>query len=226
MYPNVQIATSTRRARLAMIALAMAATTVVAGQVAASADSSMTVSVMGQQDGAWGGAPLGFSPTDTIASAGCAITSVTMLLRYYGINTDPGAFNSWLNGNAGYANGDQLLWDSVTSYTAGRVTFSGWLGPDLDAIHTELDAGRPVVAEVSLGGNQHFILLTGYSTEGGLTANDPWFADSINFSDRYGDPSTGIVSIRTFMPQDPSGPRGGGRVSWIANAEAAVHLAR
>ena len=215
-----------RRARLGLAALAVAISSVIAGQLGASAESSMNVPVMGQQDGSWGGAPLGFSSTDTIASAGCAITSVTMLLRYYGINTDPGAFNSWLNGNGGYANGDQLLWDAVSSYTGGRVTFSGWLGPDIDAIHNELDAGRPVVAEVSLGGNQHFILLTGYSTEGGLTANDPWFADAINFSERYGDPATGIVSIRTFMPQDPGGPRGGGRVSWIANAAAAVHLAR
>lgn len=211
---------------MGLVALSLALTTLVAGQLAASADSSMNVAVMGQQDGAWGGAPLGSSATDTIASAGCAITSVTMMLRYYGINTDPGAFNSWLNGNVGYANGDQLLWDAVTNYTGGHVAFSGWLGADLDAIHTELDAGRPVVAEVSLGGNQHFILLTGYSTEGGLTANDPWFADTINFSERYGDPSTGILSIRTFMPQDPGGSRGGGRVSWIANAAAAVHLAR
>ncbi len=215
-----------RRLRLGLVALSLALTTLVAGQLAASADSSTNISVMGQQDGAWGGAPLGSSPTDTVASAGCAITSVTMMLRYYGVDTDPGAFNTWLNGNGGYVNDDQLLWDSVTAYTRGRVAFSGWLGADLDVIHTELDAGRPVVAEVSLGGNQHFILLTGYATEGGLTANDPWFADSINFSERYGDPSTGIVSIRTFMPQDPGGPRGGGRVSWTANTGAALHLAR
>jgi hypothetical protein len=222
----VQLFRIRRKVKLGLLALSIALTTLVAGQLGVSADSSMNVSVMGQQDGAWGGAPLGASPTDTIASAGCAITAVTMMLRYYGINTDPGAFNSWLNGNGGYANGDQLLWDAVTNYTGGRVAFSGWLGPDLDVIRTELDAGRPVVAEVSLGGNQHFILLTGYSTEGGLTANDPWFNDNIVFSERYGAPSTGILSIRTFMPQDPGGPRGGGRLSWTANTVAAVHLAR
>ena len=204
----------------------MAVTGFLGVQLTASADSSMNVAVMGQQDGAWGGAPLGSSSTDSIASSGCAITSVTMMLRYYGIDTDPGALNSWLNANGGYAYGDQLIWGAITTYTGGRVAFSGWLGPDLDLIHVELDAGRPVVAEVSLGGNQHFILLTGYSTDGGLTANDPWFNDSLNFGDRYGDPSTGIVSIRTFMPLDPGGPRGGGRVSWTANAAAAVHLAR
>ena len=190
------------------------------------ADSSMTIAVMGQQDGAWAGAPLGSSATDSIGSAGCAITSVTMMLRYYGMNTDPGAFNAWLTANGGYAFDDQLIWDAVTSYSGGRVAFSNWLGPDLGPIEGELDAGRPVVAEVRLGGNQHFVLLTGYSTEGGLEINDPWFADSVSFSDRYGDPASGIVSIRTFMPADPGGQRGGGRVSWLANAIAAVHLSR
>jgi hypothetical protein len=214
------------RLRLFVLALSLASTIVVAGQQAVSADSSMSVPEMSQKDGAWAGAPLGSSPTDTIASAGCAITAVAMMLRYYGITTDPGAFNSWLNGNGGYVNDDQLVWSSIDGYSRGRVAFSGWLGPDLDVIRTELDAGRPVVAEVSLGGNQHFILLTGYSTEGGLTANDPWFNDNIVFSERYGAPSTGILSIRTFMPQDPGGPRGGGRLSWTANTVAAVHLAR
>jgi len=222
----VKLAGIARGVRPGLMALSLAVGTLVAGQVAASADSSMNVPVMAQQDGAWGAAPLGFSPTDTIASAGCAITAVTMMLRYYGINTDPGAFNSWLNGNGGYVNTDQLTWNAVTAYTNGRVAFSGWLGPDMDAIRGELDAGRPVVAEVSLSGNQHFVLLTGYSTEGGLIINDPWFADTLNFSDRYGEPSTGILSIRTFMPQEPGGTRGIGRVSWIANAAAAVHLAR
>jgi hypothetical protein len=149
-----------------------------------------------------------------------------MMLRYYGMDTDPGAFNSWLAGHGGYIYDDLLLWDAVTAYSNGRVTFSGWLGADLNVVQGELDAGRPVVAEVSLGGNQHFVLITGYTTEGGLQINDPWFADSVNFKDRYGEPATGIVSIRTFMPANPAGPRGGGRVSWLANAIAALHLAR
>jgi len=193
-----------------LAASAIAAAVALSSPASAVADSSMTIAVMGQQDGAWAGAPLGSSATDSIGSAGCAITSVTMMLRYYGMNTDPGAFNAWL----------------TASYSGGRVAFSNWLGPDLGPIEGELDAGRPVVAEVRLGGNQHFVLLTGYSTEGGLEINDPWFADSVSFNDRYGDPASGIVSIRTFMPADPGGQRGGGRVSWLANAIAAVHLSR
>ena len=212
--------------RTALVTTAIAVAAAVSSQVGALADSSMTIPVMGQQDPAFAGAPLGSSATDTIGSAGCAITSVTMMLRYYGMNTDPGAFNTWLTANGGYAFDDQLIWDAVTTYSGGRVAFSGWIGPDLGVIENELDAGRPVVAEVRLSGNQHFVLLTGYSAEGGLVIDDPWFADSVRFSDRYGDPASGIVSIRTFMPADPSGQRGGGRVSWLANAIAAVHLSR
>jgi hypothetical protein len=213
-------------ARPLLLAAAIAAGAMLSGQVPVLADSSMTIPVMGQQDGAWGGAPLGTSPTDTIASSGCAITSVTMMLRYYGIDTDPGAFNAWLTANGGYAFDDQLIWDAVTSYTGGRVAFSAWTGPDLNLIQGELDAGRPVVAEVQLEGNQHFVLITGYTADAGLQINDPWFADSVNFSDRYGDPTSGILSIRTFMPANPGGPRGGGRLSWLANALAVLHLAR
>jgi hypothetical protein len=194
--------------------------------IGAAADSSMSIAVMGQQEAAWAGAPLGTSASESIGSAGCAITSVTMMLRYYGMDTDPGAFNAWLTANGGYAYDDQLIWDGVTRYSGGRVTFSGWLGPDLGVIGAELDAGRPVVAEVRLGVNQHFVLLTGYTTEGGIELNDPWFGDSARFGDRYGDPVGGIVSIRTFMPADPGGARGHGRVSWLANAVAAVHLSQ
>jgi hypothetical protein len=212
--------------RSAALAGIIAVAFALAGPVAASADGSMTIAVMSQQDGAWAGAPLGSSPTETIGSAGCAITAVTMMLRYYGMNTDPGAFNAWLNANGGYAYDDQLIWDAVTRYSGGRVGFSGWIGPDLGIIEGELDAGRPVVAEVSLGGNQHFILLTGYTVDGGIEINDPWFNDAVRFNDRYGDPATGIASIRTFMPADPGGPRGHGRLSWLANAVAVLHLSR
>jgi hypothetical protein len=207
-----------------LIAVAVGLTVALGGSLGASADSTMTIPVMGQQDPAWAGAPLGASPVDTIGSAGCAITSVTMMLRYYGIDTDPGAFNTWLTGNGGYVFDDALVWDAVTNYSGGRVAFSGWLGADLGVITSELDAGRPVVAEVQLSGNMHFVLLTGYSQDGGFVINDPWFADSVNFVDRYGDPAAGIVSIRTFMPANSGGEHGRGRVSWTANATGAVHL--
>jgi Peptidase_C39 like family len=194
--------------------------------VVAAADNSIAIPAISQQDGAWAGARLGASPTDTIGSAGCAITAVTMMLGHYGIQTDPASLNAWLTPTGGYAYWDQLVWDAVTRYSGGRVLFSGWFGPDLGLIERELDAGRPVVAEVQLSGNQHFVLLAGYTSGGGFVINDPWFGDSVRFSDRYGDPATGILSIRTFMPADAPAPRPGDRDGWLANAVAAVHLAQ
>ena len=212
--------------RAAALAGAITVASALGSPLAASADSAASIATMGQQDAAWAGAPLGSSPTETIGSAGCAITAVTMMLRYYGMDTDPGAFNAWLTANGGYAYDDQLIWDAVTRYSGGRVAFSGWIGPDLGIIEGELDAGRPVVAEVHLVGNQHFILLTGYSAEGGLELNDPWFNDHVRLGDRYASSGSDIVSIRTFMPTEPTGLRGDGRLSWLANAVAAVHLSR
>jgi hypothetical protein len=77
-------------------------------------------------------------------------------------------------------------------------------------ITNELSAGRPVIAEVRLNRNQHFVVLTGMDGAGGFITNDPWFGDQVNFASRYGDPSTGIVSIRTFGLRAQSGPRGAG----------------
>jgi hypothetical protein len=209
-----------------ILAAAIALTTALSNPLGASAETTIDIAPMNQQDGAWAGARLGTSPTETIGSAGCAITAVAMMLRYYGIKTDPGTFNAWLTADGGYAFDDQLIWNAVTHYSAGRVAFSGWLGPDPNVIATELDAGRPVVAEVQLGGNQHFVLLTGYTLSGGLVIDDPWFGDAVSFNARYGDPAAGILSIRTFMVGDPAGLRVDGRVNWLANSISAEQLAR
>jgi len=208
--------------RAVCLAAAIAMMTALGGPVAASADNSISIDIISQQDPAWAGAPLGSSATETIGSAGCAITAVTMMLRYYGLTTDPGAFNAWLTANGGYAFDDQLIWAAVTGYANGRLAFSGWLGPDLGVIKGELDEGRPVVAEVLLYGNQHFILLTGYTSDDGLLINDPWFADGVRLRDRYADPA--ILSIRTFMPAETVGRSGDGRVSGLATAVAAARL--
>jgi hypothetical protein len=204
----VKFLTPTFGLRALVLAGGIAVAAAFSNQVGASADSVMSIPVMGQQEAGWASANLGTSPA-SIGSDGCAITSVAMMLRYYGINTDPGALNAWLTANGGYANDDMLIWDAITRYTGGQVTFSGWLAPDLGTILAELDAGRPVVAEVSIGSNQHFVLLTGYTSDGGIQMNDPWYFDSAKLNDRYGYPNSGVVSIRTFMPADGGGTRGG-----------------
>ncbi len=185
-FPSTRLAKLTPHLRAATLAAAIAVAEVFAGPVVARADNSITIPTISQQDGAWAGTPPGSSTTDTVGSEGCAITAVAMMLRHYGIDTDPGRFNGWLTANGGYAFDDQLIWAAVTTY---------------------------------------FVLLTGYAANGGFVINDPWFADSVRFIDRYGDPSTGIVSIRTFMPADAA-PRRGERDGWLATAVDAVHPAQ
>lgn len=145
--------------RATMLAGAISVAAALGGTVMALADSAMNIPVLAQQDPAWGGARLGASPTDSIASSGCAITAVTMLLHDYGMDTNPGAFNAWLTPNGGYALWDNLVWDAVTRYSGGWVAFSGWLGPDLTTIVNQIDAAQPVVAEARLGQNQPFVLI-------------------------------------------------------------------
>jgi hypothetical protein len=203
-----------------LLSAGLASTVLVGAGATASADIQMGVPVLGQQDGRWGAYGLGSSPIQTIASAGCAITAVDMLLAYYGVSTDPGRLNSWLIANGGYLFEDEILWAQVGPASDNRIDFTGWFGPDLNLIISELDDGHPVVAEVVLNGSQHFILLTGYGPAG-FIANDPWFADRIIFSERYGDPATAIVSIRTFAPLPGLAFRGAGTPQ--PNGSAAPH---
>jgi hypothetical protein len=181
----------------------MATAVAVGSQLTASADTALGVPLLGQQDPRWGGFPMNdWRAGQDVAQSGCAITSMAMLLSYYGIPTDPQTLNVWLAANGGYANAEDLVWSAIDNFSQGRVVFTGWTGADVPFIMSQLDAGLPVVAEVSLNGNQHFVVITGYSPAG-FQINDPWFGDNVNFSDRYGDPSTGILSVRTFAPEFP-----------------------
>src|SRR5713226_5664194 len=131
----------------------LALITITGWPVAASADTAMNVPVISQQNGAWGGLPLGHSPVDTIGSAGCAVSAVAMILNYYGVPSDPAQLNAWLTANEGYATLDEVIWGAVGDASGGQVDFAGWFGADLGLITSELSAGRPVIAEVSLQGN-------------------------------------------------------------------------
>src|SRR2546423_4199403 len=89
--------------RPAVVAAAIGLTAALSNPLGASAETTIEVAPLNQQDGAWAGARLGTSPTETVGSAGCAITAVTIMLRHYGINTHPGAFNARPTANGGHA---------------------------------------------------------------------------------------------------------------------------
>jgi hypothetical protein len=187
----------TRSLAVTSTAVSLALAGLVIAQAPAAADESLGVGVIGQQESRWASAQLGASAQESIGSAGCAVTSVAMLLAYYGVQTSPRRLNDWLTANGGYAEGDLLIWTRLSDYVPNRFRYTGWHSPEASVINAELDAGRPVVAEVRLGSNQHFIVLAGRSRDD-YTINDPWFDDSVTLRARYGDPRSAIVSIRTF----------------------------
>jgi hypothetical protein len=182
---------------LTSTAASLALSSLLTAQLGAAADDSLGVAVIGQQNRHWATAQLGASSRESIGSAGCAVTSVAMLLAYYGVETSPRRLNDWLTGNGGYAEGDLLVWTRLSAYASNRFRYTGWHAPEPGIVTAELAAGRPVVAEVRLGRNQHFIVIAGRSGDD-YTINDPWFDDSVSFRSRYGNPRTAIVSIRTF----------------------------
>ena len=158
------------------------------------------VPVYGQQWQPWGTQDLGTS-TSTISSEGCALTASAMLLEAYGVSTNPGALNQWLIANGGYVDQNLLIWGAVAQYAQAQkvqVSYTGWEADSLQLIDSSLAQGNPVIAQVTLNGNMHFVLITGTGPAGALWINDPWYGDHTTFQSRYGDPATQIQSIRLY----------------------------
>lgn len=159
-----------------------------------------TVPLYGQQWQPWGPTDLGTS-SSTVASEGCAMTAATMLLESYGVSTNPGALNQWLIGHSGYVDQDLLVWGAVAQFAQAQgvdVSYTGWQSDSLPAIDSSVEAGNPVIAQVTLDGSMHFVLITGLGPAGTLWINDPWFGDHTTFQSRYGNPATEIQSIRLY----------------------------
>jgi uncharacterized protein YvpB len=156
----------------------------------------LQVPVFGQRDSRWANKLLGTS-TSTIGGYGCLITSIAMLAKYYGKDTDPDRMNTSLISVGGYASGNLYKWyEGVTKIypdiTCTKIVYTP--DPLSTAQETELkneiDAGRPVVLYVDFNPataapDMHFVLLIGYEGDT-FYMNDPWYGDTANLT-RYGD---------------------------------------
>ncbi len=89
-----------------------------------------------QCDSTWGSNQLG-TCSETICSAGCAMSSVAMMLTTKGTSKNPGQLNSWLKSNGGYSSGCLINWASVNVF--GTVTYIGKQHPS----ETEICNGLP-----------------------------------------------------------------------------------
>jgi len=172
------------------------------------------VPTFNQRSMQWSREALGSDPVDTIGSAGCALTAVTMVTAAYGYSTNPQRLNRWLTTHGGYIENDLLLWRQAAAATQGSVRWQ-WLHvpgiapqlktddqdiedlPPQSLIEAQLDAGRLVVAEVRLQGHMHFVVITGHS--GGLLyINDPWYGDRTTLQARYGSYRQAVHSAQVY----------------------------
>lgn len=157
----------------------------------------------------WKNQKLGFGERD-IENAGCALTSFSMLLRYYGVDTDPARLNTWLKENGGFLNKENIIWSKASEISGGAVKLIDIINfkdkADLKRIDTEIDNGYPVIAKMDFQNTAHYVLICGYDG-GTYYLNDPWSEDpaqTINeVYEPKGEPENaikGIIVLRTNKP--------------------------
>ncbi len=162
--------------------------------------------------GHWSGNRLGTCGT-TICRAGCAMSNVAMVLRYYGANADPGSLNSWLTSHGGYQSGCLIRWGTAANYHSG-TTFITYSGRNWGRLRAELNNGYPVIVRVNNRGGQHWVLVTHYS---GNTyyINDPGYSSRKTLAS-YGNTFMSMVIYHGRRPSPTPSPRPAPRITGVS----------
>ena len=177
------------------------------------------------QGGSWSWAwdQLGECPGTYMRDYGCAVTSIAMVFKYYGVETDPGELNEWLNKSGIYESGCEMgdkswstaaelpklfEWIPMLEYWGpfyNEAAYDGSKGPKVspeeffEKIRMEINDGNPVIVNVKRSGVLHFFVITGYSEDGTYFINDPednGIQTTIN--EKYGNPENTIRSARGY----------------------------
>lgn len=136
-----------------------------------------------QFDAAWGTRKLGSS--SSLKAAGCAITSVAMVLKYYGRDIDPGKLDEYLDNNGGYS-GNSVKWD--VAFKAGSSPGKASLqitnhahrdkSQFTSVLNDRIARNVPTIAQVDYGSDtdtdgNHFVVIVGRTEAGAFVMNDP-----------------------------------------------------
>jgi len=100
---------------------------------------------------------------DTMGQAGCAVTSVAMVLSAYGVDTDPQRLNQYLTLHGGYTDEGWLYWEKAAEVApAGQVEKAYEDPPSYGLVDRNLLAGNPVIVRLKLrNGHTHFVVIVG-----------------------------------------------------------------
>ena len=123
--------------------------------------TELPVSLYLQGDPAWGQDQLGQS-VHTMGQVGCAVTSVAMVMKFYGVDVDPGHLNVFLREHGGYDDNNDLLWEGPPVMAPGRVRHVYEDLPSYYLIDSNLARGNPVIVRLHLAsGWTHFVVVMG-----------------------------------------------------------------
>lgn len=173
--------------------------------------TELGIPVLKQSDPLWGGEEYdnakNWATKTDISTWGCSLTSMVMILRYYGIFflpnnifLTPSSLNTWLKSQPdGYIGEGALNWLAVTRLTkqlydifqTPKLEFHRVPG-DLDLAKTEIQHQRPVI--ISIPG--HFLIGDGVTgDEQDILIKDPDFPYTV-----FSQHQTAPLAIETFIP--------------------------
>jgi len=84
-----------------------------------------------------------------------------MVLASYGIDTDPGRLNQFLQENDGYTPEGWMYWEKAAEFTLGTAEKAYEDLPSYALIDWNLLCGNPVIVRVRLPHNNHFVVIAG-----------------------------------------------------------------
>jgi hypothetical protein len=129
-------------------------------QYALSLSTTLDVPFFSQKDPAWTDKKLDHSPY-SIGEYGCALTSATMVAKYFGYDTDPDKLNTSLTEVGGLDASGILYWEKVEGVSDGKAEWIGWAEGNWSKIDQELGNKNPVIANASCSLGNHFIVFIG-----------------------------------------------------------------
>jgi hypothetical protein len=123
----------------------------------------LAVPLFRQGDERWSDDPLGGIPDNgTLGGEGCAVAAAAMVLKFYGIDTDPQQLNWFLTSVDGYTERGWVYWERAAWLSPNRVRHVYEDLPSYRLIDSNLARGNPVIVRVRLrGGVTHFVVVAG-----------------------------------------------------------------
>ena len=114
-----------------------------------------------QGDSRWGNELLG-ETSGMLGAEGCAVSSASMVLGFYGMDIDPKRLNRFLRDHQGYEGKGWLKWESAAAFTPGLVEKAYEELPSHELIDWNLFHGNPVIVRIRRSdGITHFVVIVG-----------------------------------------------------------------